>query len=207
MSRKWMFGVIVGAAVLAILAIGVAQSRADKDAPDFTGAWRLDAAKSEMPGRPGGFGGMGRGGFRRGGGEMRHGGGEPGGGPEGDRPRRGPALPPFFRIAQQSDQVDFSDSTGALFQEIRIGSKTPNQGGANPSEEVSRLTGSWANGTLEVEREGRRGGLMLQKYKLEDHGHTLEIRIERKGSGQRSDGSGRGFGARGPIKLVYRRAA
>jgi len=184
MSRKWMFGVIVGAAVLAILAIGVAQSRADKDAPDFTGAWRLDAAKSEMPGRPGGFGGMGRGGFRR-----------------------GPALPPFFRIAQQSDQVDFSDSTGALFQEIRIGSKTPNQGEANPSEEVSRLTGSWANGALEVEREGRRGGLMLQKYKLEDHGHTLEIRIERKGSGQRSDGSGRGFGARGPIKLVYRRAA
>ena len=191
MSRKWMFGIIVGAAVLAILAIGVAQSRADKDAPDFTGAWRLDAAKSEMPGS----------------GEMRHGGGEPGGGPEGDRPRRGPALPPFFRIAQQSDQVDFSDSTGALFQEIRIGSNTPNQGEANPSEEVSRLTGSWANGALEVEREGRRGGLMLQKYKLEDHGHTLEIRIERKGSGQRSDGSGRGFGARAPIKLVYRRAA
>jgi hypothetical protein len=92
--------------------------------------------------------------------------------------------------------VGFADSTGTLFQEIRVGSAGSGEDQANPSDAVRRLTGRWNNGALVVERTGRGGGTMTQTFKLDDHGQRLEIRMERKG----------GSGGR-EIKLVYRRAA
>ena len=117
---------------------------------------------------------------------------ENGGGPRGP----GPGLPPLFRIEGNGNAVDFADSTGALFQEITVGSAGSGEERAHPNDTVRRMTGRWNNGALVVERTGRRGGTMTQTFKLDDHGQRLEIKMERKG----------GSGGR-EIKLVYRRAA
>ena len=101
-------------------------------------------------------------------------------------------------MTQQGGVVGLSDSTGALVQEIRVeGAAAP----GNP-EEVAQLTGHWDDGTLVAERVGPRGGTMVQKYKLQDHGRTLEVRMEFKGGG--SGEVPRRFAGR-EIKLVYRR--
>ena len=186
MSRTWMLGMVTGAAILGVVALGVVQSGAAKNAADLSGSWRLDAAKSELPGRggPGGFRGGRTGGW----------GGQGGGG--GMRGRR---LPEWLHVTQQGGVVGLSDSTGALLQEIRVeGAAAP----ANPGTDVAQLTGHWDDGTLVAERVGPRGGTMVQKYKLEDHGRSLEVRMEFKGGG--SGETPRRFAGR-EIKLVYRR--
>jgi hypothetical protein len=216
MARKWSVGLAIGALVLAVLVFGVAQSRADKDSPDLTGVWRLDRSQSELPSWPGGGGGRRNGGWHRGGGDRREGGGGElrGNGPDfrdggtdpsgGDR-RRGRMLPSWLRVTQKGNVIDFADSMGSLVQQIRVGATAAPEDPAN-LDEVRRLTGRWADGTLQVERTGPRGGTTVQKYKLEDHGRTLVVRTERKdGPDRGSDGQGRRFGPRA-VKLVYRRA-
>lgn len=209
MSRTWILAMVTGAAILGVVTLGVVQSGAAKNAADLSGSWRLDAAKSELPGR-GGAGGFrggggwgGRGGDGHGGwsGRRSGGGGPDGNGLDGARRegRRGRRLPDFIQVTQQGGVVELSDSAGALLQEIRVeGAAAP----ANPSEEVAQLTGHWDDGTLVAERTGPRGGTMVQKYKLGDHGRMLEVRMEFK-----RDGSG--TESRRPpgreIKLVYRR--
>jgi hypothetical protein len=209
MSRKWILAMVTGAAVLGVVTLGVVQSGAAKSAADLSGRWRLDAAKSDLPGRggPGGFRGSrgaeggggwsGRGGW---GGKRSGGGGPDGNGPDSGRRegRRGRRLPDFVQVTQQGGIVELSDSTGALLQQIRIqGAAAP----ADPAEDVAQLTGHWDRGTLVAERPGPRGGTMVQTYKLEDHGRTLEVRMEFKGGG-----SGEGPRRSGrEIKLVYRR--
>jgi hypothetical protein len=189
MSRKWILAMVTGAAVLGVVTLGVVQSGAAKNAADLSGSWRLDAAKSDLPGRggPGGF---------------RSSRGAEGGGnrPDGERRegRRRRRLPDFLQVTQQGGVVELSDSAGALLQQIRIqGAAAP----ANPAEQVAQLTGHWDDGTLVAERPGPRGGTMVQTYKLEDHGRTLEVRMEFKGggSGESPRRSGR------EIKLIYRR--
>ena len=85
------------------------------------------------------------------------------------------------------------------------GSPAPNKGAEGENDQFRHLSGHWASGTLEVERVSPRGGVMLQKYKLEDSGKTLEIRMERKDSDNGSPDAPR----RGPreFKMVYRRTA
>jgi hypothetical protein len=212
MARKWTLGVAAGTLVVAALAFGVVQSRADKvekNVPDLTGTWRLDVANSSLPGA-GRFGGRrgprgGDPGDARGGGRGRRGArGGSGDTDRGDFQRRGPALPPMFSIESRGSVISFEDSTGTLFQEISIGSAA-GSGDANQSEEVRRLTGRYDDGALVVERAGRNGGTMVQTFKLADRGRRLEIRMERKGG---SDGGREGrTGGRKDIKLVYRRAA
>lgn len=213
MARKWTLGAAVGTLVLAALAFGVVQSRADKverNVPDLTGTWRLDVASSTLPGE-GRFGGR-RG--PRGGdpGEARGGGrdrqkprGKDGDADRGAFRRRGPALPPVFIIESRGSVIGFVDSTGTLFQEIRVGSAASGGNDANQSQEVRRMNGRYADGALVVERSGRNGGTMVQTFKLDDHGRRLEVRMERKGG---SDGGRESrMGGRKDIKLVYRRAA
>jgi hypothetical protein len=211
MKATWKAGLIIGAAVLATLAIGVVQTKADKDTPDLTGTWTLDPAKSDLPaggqlrrfdGRGGGEGRGGWGGSGGGGGDSRGG----WGGGNGFRARGGGRLPRILHVTQHPNAILFADSAGAAFQEIQIGgSPARGNGSESQNDEVRHLSGHWASGTLEVERVNPRGGLMLQKYKLEDHGRTLEVRIERKGSGDGSSDAPR----RGPreFKMVYRRTA
>lgn len=188
MSRKWILGVVIAAAALGLTALAVGKSRDAKGGGvDLTGTWRLDAAKSDLPVR-GRFG-------------ERGGRGSEGGWGGQDRPRRGRGgrLPRVVAIKQAGGVVAFSDSTGALVQEIR----TEESGAppANPltSEGVRELTGHWDGGTLIAEWAGPAGGSMEQKISVEDHGRTLEIRMERKGGG--------GRGGRGAIKMVYRRSS
>jgi hypothetical protein len=218
MKTTWKAGLVIGAVVLATLAVGVVQTRADRETPDLTGTWTLDPAKSDLPaggqvrrwgGRGGdgqgwrghGGGGEGRGAWEnRGGGEDSRG---AGGGGNGFRRRGGARLPRILHITQRTDVIVFADSAGAAFQEVQIGgSPTPGNG---TNEEMRRLSGHWNSGTLQVERLSPRGGVMLQKYKLEDHGQTLEVRMERKNSeGSSSEAPRRG--ARGAFKMVYRRS-
>jgi hypothetical protein len=216
MKATWKAGLVIGAVVLATLAVGVVQTKADKDTPDFTGTWTLDPARSDLPARGarrwGSDGesrhGRGAGGESRGTWENR-GGGEDSrgawGGGNGFRRRGGPRLPRILHITQRANAIVFADSAGAAFQEIQIGGNTaPGNGMESPNEEVRRLSGHWESGTLQVERMSPRGGVMLQKYKLEDHGRTLEVRMERKDSDGSSSEAPRG--APGGLKMVYRRS-
>jgi hypothetical protein len=187
MQTKWQIGMVIGAAVLATLAIGVVQTRAGKEIPDLTGTWTLDAARSDL------LGGRDRSGFRR----------------------RVPALPAILRITQGKKALEFADSAGSPFLEVAIGAEStaPSDEPGNLNGDVRRLTGRWEDGTLKVERVGFRGGVMIQKYRLADQGKVLEVRLERKRSGDDA-GRGRGrmgtsrrWGPGGGVKLVYRRSA
>ena len=128
------------------------------------------------------------------------------GGGNGLRARGGGRLPRILHITQAPTAILFADSAGAAFQEIQIGgSAAPNSGAEGQNDQFRHLSGHWASGTLEVERVSPRGGVMLQKYKLEDNGKTLEVRMERKDSDNGSSDAPR----RGPreFKMVYRRTA
>jgi hypothetical protein len=210
-----MIGMVMGAVVLGGMALGVVQSRAAKSGgADLSGTWRLDAAKSELPGRggfradrgPGGGGGWGGRGGGGGWGGRRSGGGSPDGnsGDSGMREgRRGRRLPDLVHVTQQGGVVAFQDSTGTLVQEIRVDGSTA---AGSPTDDVAELTGHWDNGTLVAERTGPRGGTMVQKYTIEDHGRTLEIHVEMKASPDGGSGDApRRFAGR-EIKLVYRRS-
>ena len=218
MSRGTRLG-LAAAAILAAAAFGIAPSMAAKPSPvDLGGSWQLDLSKSDLPGGPGGPGGFRRGGGGGRGGRMggRDGGGNLGGeglrtggsddqgrgGPEGRQGRFGRRLPNFLHVTVQGGVVTFTDSTGAVFQEIRTPDATPDASATNPNDNVRRLTGHWDGGTLVAEMEGPRGGTVVQKYSLEEHGRELDVRIERKGG---SGGGGR-FAGR-DFKLVYRRAS
>jgi hypothetical protein len=222
MSRTWMVGIVIGAAVLAATALGTAQSKGTKDAAsDLSGAWTLDASKSDLPGGPGGFrgrmgGGDGGGGWggRRGrgmggggwGGRSRGGSGDETSGGQGRPGGRGRRLPSYFRVTQRDGVVSFSDSTGALFQEIHAGGASAPEGRSGSEDAVRELTGRWDNGTLIAEWKGPGGGSLEQRYKLDDHGRELEVHVERKGGPDGGSGEGaRRFGRR-EFKLVYRRA-
>ena len=99
--------------------------------------------------------------------------------------------------------MSFEDSTGTLVQEIRVDGSTA---AGTSTDGVTELTGHWDNGTLVAERTGPRGGTMVQKYKIEDHGRTLEIHVEMKASPDGGSGDApRRFAGR-EIKLVYRRS-
>lgn len=219
MSRRTRLG-LAAAAILAAAAFGTTPSLAAKPSPvDLSGSWQLDRSKSDLPGGPGGA--TGQGGFRRGGGEGGRSGrfGGPGGGNEGGeglrpdsgdnqqrgRPgsqgRFGRRLPDFLHVTEQGGVVTFTDSTGAVFQEIRTPDATPDASATNPNDNVRRLTGHWDGGTLVAEMEGPRG-TVVQKYSLEEKGRELDVHIERKGG---SGGGGR-FAGR-DFKLVYRRAS
>ena len=215
MKTTWKAGLVIGAVALATLAVGVVQTRADKDTPDLTGTWTLDPARSALPaggqlhrwGRGGeDRGGRGGGGEGRGNWEDRGGGEDSRGtwrGGNGFRRRGGPRLPRILHITQRSNAIVFADSAGAAFQEIQVGgSAAPGNG---TDEQMRLLSGHWESGILHVERLSPRGGVMLQKYRLEDHGRTLEVRMERKGSDGSSSETRRG--ARGGFKMVYRRTA
>jgi hypothetical protein len=211
-----MIGMVMGAAVLAGMALGVVQSRAAKSGgADLSGTWRLDVAKSELPGRggqggfrggrgPGGGGGWGgRGGGGGGWGGRRSVGGSPNGdsgNPAMREGRRGRRLPDLVHVTQQGGVVAFQDSTGTLVQEIRVDGSAA----GSSTDEVAKLTGHWDNGTLVAERTGPRGGTMVQKYKIQDHGRTLEIHVEMKASPDGGSGNARRFAGR-EFKLVYRR--
>ena len=199
MARLRRYGIAAGIVVLAALTIGVVQTRADK-APDITGTWRIDPSRSDVP-----TGTWGTGEWRLGTGERGRGG--PGGRGErtsarrpdqrrGNR-RRGPVLPPVLKITYRGGVVVFADSAGVSFQEIRIGG-TVTKGGVPRNEGVRQVTGKWSDGALEIERPGRRGGGMTQKFKLADDGRTLDVRLERKGGDE-------GKGTRGELKMVYRK--
>jgi len=73
------FTAVAAAIALALnfSAAGAAHADASGTPPDFSGAWKLDPSKIDMPARPdnGGRGGGGRGGMMGGGGGGRHGGG------------------------------------------------------------------------------------------------------------------------------------
>jgi len=209
MSRKWMIGMVMAAVVLCGMALGVVQSRAAKSGgADLSGTWRLDAAKSELPGRggPGGFrGSRGPGGGGGGWGGRRSAGGSPdgdSGNPAMREGRRGRRLPDLVRVTQQGGVVAFEDSTGTLVQKIRMDGSTA---AGRATDDVAELTGHWDNGTLVAERTGPRGGTMVQKYRIEDHGRTLEIHVEMKASPDGgSQDAPRRFAGR-EFKLVYRR--
>jgi hypothetical protein len=188
---------VMGAVILGGMALGVVQSRAAKSGgADLSGTWRLDAAKSELRGRggPGAFrGGRGPGGAW---------GGRGGQGPGTHEGRRGRRLPDLVHVTQRGGIVAFTDSTGTLVQEIRVDGSTA---AGTPTDDVAELTGHWDDGTLVAERTGPRGGTMVQKYTIEDHGRTLEIHVEMKGSPDGGSGDApRRFAGRA-IKLVYRR--
>lgn len=223
MSRTWWIGMVTGAAILGVVTLGVVQSGAAKSAADLSGSWRLDASKSELPGRggPGGFrGGRGPGGGGGWGGRGgawggrggswggRHSGGGSPDGQQGEGERRGGMrgrrLPEIIHVTEQGGVVEIADSTGAPVQEIQVegaASAAP----SGPGDEVARLTGHWDNGTLVAERTGPGGGTMVQKFKLEDHGRTLEIHMEFKAGPNGGSGDGaRRFAGR-EMKLVYRR--
>ena len=220
MSRRTRLGLAAGAAILAATALGITPSLAAKPSPvDLSGSWQLDLGKSDLPGGPGGPGGFRRGGGGGGrdgrmgapdgggslGGEGLRSGGrndQERGAPEGRNGRIGRRLPDFIHVTVQGGVVTFTDSTGAVFQEIRTPDATPDASATNPNDNVRRLTGHWDGGTLVAEMEGPRGGTVVQKYSLEEHGRELDVRIERKGG---SGGGGR-FAGR-DFKLVYRRAA
>jgi hypothetical protein len=234
MIRKWTIGTMLGAAVLVALVAAIAQTRVAKEwhvepsaagiqltaaASDLAGEWRLDPAKSEMPTRGGRFGdGSRRGGGTKGDGRdgwsgrdgMRH-----RDGARGDKDGRGPGfrgrgrLPAFLTVTQSTGRVQLADSTGAVVQEIVIGSKLsrPNsgEGRSENGPRVRQASGQWRNGILEVERTTPRG-TMTQTFALEDGGRTLVIRSARTG-GERDGGDRAGRGARGAMTLVYRKVS
>jgi hypothetical protein len=203
MSRRTGISLAAGAAILVAAAFGVGPSLAAKATrADLSGSWQLDRSKSDLPGGPGGPGGFRRGG-NMGGERLRSdgSGSQERGGPEGRQGRFGRRLPDFLHVTEQGGVISFTDSTGTVFQEIRTPEATPDASATNPNDEVRRLTGHWDGGTLVAEMQGPRGGTVVQKYSLEEHGKELDVRIERKGG---SGGGGRFAGRE--FKLVYRRA-
>jgi len=220
MSRNWVIGLVIGAAVLAATAIAAVQSRetgaggakaAAKETSNLSGVWKLDVAKSDLPGR-GRFGGRGAWGRSapgrfegRGEGRFEGRGEGPGRGEGrgwGRGAGRGRRLPDLMKVAQGNGVVSFSDSAGALIQEIHTdGSQAQERDTPAGAREWK---GRWDRGTLIAEWTGPRG-TMVQRASLADHGRTLEIRMERKG-GEAGDDRGRGGRGR-EFKMVYRRSA
>jgi hypothetical protein len=190
MGRKFLIGLPIMAAILAMGA-GVALSKhADKTATatDMSGWWSLDASKSDSPPAMGGPGGWeGRRGRHGGGGGFggHHGGGGWGGRPTGgeggdgeDSQRRGRPvrLPERFRIQQDTGTLTIADSTGAPVEEIAIGRKVEEPPeGMGAANAVPTFAGTWNQGQLEIVRNGSRG-TMKQSFALEEDGKDLVIR-------------------------------
>lgn len=153
----------------------VAATPAAGEMPSFAGTWRLDPAKSTLPGRRGGAAGM------RGGMSPREGGGmAPGGARRGDRSRRGAgAMPRILHIAQGGGVITLSDSAGTALEEIVYEDPAP------PSRGVRRLGGEWDGARLVALGEAPMGGVLTQHYSLEDGGRTLKIRTRVEPEGDR----------------------
>jgi hypothetical protein len=179
---------IVGAAASVLAADGKrtpAPGRAD-----LSGTWRLDASRSDMP--PSGGRGGPPGTRPEGGGpgapETQSEGlpprGEGGPGGPGGRPPSGGRmrLPDLVRIQMTDAGVRFADSTGAIVQEIAVGSSSagstpaarPDAAAAPPLPPPPQ-PGTWKAGQLIVESTGGRG-TVTRVFALEDDGQTLVIR-------------------------------
>lgn len=179
--------------------------------PDFTGEWRLDPSRSDLPqwrggrggggfgggggmggGRRGGGGGTGRGGVRGEFGGRPRGSGDAGDAGDGQRPVRLPAL---FHVTQTAKIVSFEDSTGAVVQEIATVPAAADTFDRAPG--ALHLLGAWNGATLELTREGRNGAKRVETWSLADNGATLVSEIKLQGD-ERTDRS---------IKRVYRRVS
>jgi hypothetical protein len=91
--------------------------------------------------------------------------------------RRAGGIPPVLRISQSGGVITLSDSAGAELEEIVYQDPAP------PSRGVRRLGGEWDGASLVALGEGPMGGVLTQRYSLEDGGRTLKIhtRIEPEG--------------------------
>jgi len=161
--------------------------------PHFSGDWKLDAKRSDVPPRPPG-------------GDPNPGGahGGSGGGSAGSRPDHGtphapgpggprpPRWPDRIHITQTPDLISIQDSTGVLLEQVSIGGPVADTM-PRPSG-PPRFAGSWFGDSLEVEHWGPNGGKATQIVTLADHGETLVIRTRlTQGKDQRE------------FKRVYRR--
>jgi hypothetical protein len=167
--RRWAIGGAILA--LAITIAAVLGHGAFGAAPDLSGTWRLDAAKSTMP-RFGAAGGERRlGGEGRFGGEGRGHWGGPGSAMSGEG-RRGPRmrLPDLVRIEQSAAGLRVSDSLGAVVSEIRTAK------GKDEGADIARLKGAWHGERLEVVQDSPRGGQMTQVWELADRGRMLSVK-------------------------------
>ena len=172
-----------------VLAAPVEQVNADSASrPEFTGTWRLDPERSDLPQR--GEGGMSRGmrhdgagggpgdGMREGGREGGRGGRMGGGGDRGGARRppgaMAPVLPPLIHVTQTHSMVSLEDSTGAVLEEISLLAAAADTLAHAPGAQVSH--GAWQDSALVVERGGKNGFSLTRAISLEDGGQVLVMR-------------------------------
>ncbi len=194
---------------------------------DFTGAWKLDPAKSDKPparpdggggGRRGGWGGGGggmggggfggRGGGHRGGGGWGGGGGgdeagggpPPGGGP-GGHPQgvRGPrpGMLPQFLRVAQTSQ-EIEFADSAGTEVREIALVAGPYDSTKIAGKIPRDPGEWDKAKLNVEHLGPGEMKIREELSLEDGGQTLVIKTHMEGG---RDGQSR------DIKRVYRKVS
>ena len=192
MKRTW--GVLW--MVAAMLGPWTAAQAGDKEKPDLSGEWRLDAAHSDLPQRPpgggGGYGGGGGGGWG-GGGYGGHGGGHRGHGDGGwgggggaeasgsDASRPRPVrLPALMHVTATPTLVSVEDSTGAVLEEIATVSAEADTFAHAPG--ALHLAGRWKGDKLVIEREGPRGKV-TETISLEDKGAALVFHTKVESSG------------------------
>ena len=211
----------LAAAFLMSAALTMAQETAH--APDFTGDWRYDPARSDLPwahggpsggrrgmGGPGGTGapvGMrGRGGGGEGdqGWSGRYGAGREGGRSRGMRPRgaadadssRRPArMPDVMHVTQTASLVSFEDSTGVVFEEVATAGAAADTFLRAPG--ALHVAGRWMEGRLIIDRPSQGKMAVSDTLSLEDAGRSLVVRTHVAGGD---------FAAR-DWKRVYRSAA
>src|SRR6185436_6453877 len=134
---------------------------------DFSGVWKLDLAKSDLP-RGGGMRGERRPEDRMNDRRGSSGDGDRGKlteGMRGDRGgrggmRRGGRLPATFSIEQQNGVLFVSDSTGTLVQQIATGAASADTSAAPTAH------GEWKAGGLEIVRQGWGGRTSTETWSL-----------------------------------------
>jgi hypothetical protein len=154
---------VVAAAAIAPTAMRATSAPSEKGVAAFAGSWQLDPAKSERMGR------------KRGEGRKRDGASGPR--PDsamGDRGGR-MMLPRFLRIVASDQGLAFSDSSGTIVQEIKLG--IPVLGGED--KEPPQFMGVLKEDHITVTRTTERG-TMTQTYDLDEHGTQLEVTTKMK---------------------------
>lgn len=185
MNRRKGIGWLV---IAAVLGLSVTAHAEDKNKPDLTGEWRLDAQHSDLPQRPpggggGGHGGWGGGGGGYGGGGHHHEGGGYGGGEasaSGGPAARPPRLPDLMHVTMTPTLVSFEDSTGVVLQEIATVSAAADTFVHAPG--AMHIAGEWKGDKLVIEREGPRGKI-TETISLDDKGATLVLKTRMESSG------------------------
>jgi hypothetical protein len=193
MNRRKGIGLL---AMAAMLGLWVTAHAEDKNKPDLTGQWRLDAAHSDMPQRPpggggygggaGGWGGGGGGGWGGGGGHHHEGGGGEGRPPGGEASASDPSrprpvrLPDLMHITATPALVSVEDSSGTVLEEIATVSAAADTFARAPG--APHIEGQWKGDKLVIEREGPRGKV-TETISLEDKGATLVFHTKMESSG------------------------